>query len=1019
MAHDDPGAYLPIDRLLAIARGAPMPETSEGAALFADVAGFTPLTEALVRTLGPRLGAEEISRQLNLVYDALVAEAHRFGGSVITFSGDAVTCWFEGDTGRRATAAALEMHAALARVGTILLPRGGRINLALKVAVASGAARRFVVGDPALQLIDVLAGATLERMARAERLAHRAEVVLSPECAAALADDALVLEWRKADAGYVPVVGGLLAEIPTAPLPLPQSVAVPVERLRPWLIPALYEQIAGVGTLQPEIRPVAVVFVRFGAVDYDGDRDAGARLDAYIRWVQGVLARYGGALLQLTIGDKGSYFYAIFGAPLAHEQGAARACLAALELRSPPAELAAVGAVQIGISEGTCWAGAYGGAARRTYGVLGDDVNLAARLMLRAAPGEILVADRVRRSAAAAVQCQLLDPLIIKGKSRPVAAARLLGAWPSAESAATPAGPLVGRAVELAWLRERCAPIHAGRFAGVAAVYGEPGIGKSRLAEALRDELGASVTWLACAADQLVRPALHPLRRLLRRVLDQWHEDTLDANRARFEAALDMLLAALAARGGHALHTRLARARPALAALVDLAPTGPTREAADSAQDASAAISALICAECARRPVVLHLEDAAWLDDDSQDVLRATIRDAATLPMAVLVTSRYADDGARPALPVDQDTPQAHLDLGGLDAAVIGDLAAAAIGESVPPQLAAFLASKTGGNPLFAEQLALDLRERGALDTGAEGVPAGIGWETAQADEVPASIAAVLIARLDRLPPGVRAAAQVAAVLGQEFDLPVLAQLSSAEPQLAGGIRAAIEQGIWAAAGEARYRFRHVLLRDAAYQLQTQARLRELHGLAAAAIEQVYGERSAAHVAELAHHAQLAGDVRRERRYLDLLGEQAFNIGAFPQAISCFERALVRAHDAEEATHGPLLARLARAHVRLGQTEQARARYAESLAIAEAAGDQPLVAGVCYELGGLAQRRADHQAARELLERALAGYRAVDDAPALGRTLNMLGALYIALDDADRAMECYEEALRLGRRARG
>src|SRR3990172_618634 len=94
---EPPIAYIPTDRLYALADGQTLPNRTHGAALFADISGFTPLTEALTRELGPQRGAEELTRHLNLVYDALIDELHRYGGSVIGFSGDAITCWFDGD----------------------------------------------------------------------------------------------------------------------------------------------------------------------------------------------------------------------------------------------------------------------------------------------------------------------------------------------------------------------------------------------------------------------------------------------------------------------------------------------------------------------------------------------------------------------------------------------------------------------------------------------------------------------------------------------------------------------------------------------------------------------------------------------------------------------------------------------------------------------------------------------------------------------------------------------------------
>ena len=176
--------YLPADRRLALARGTGLPDRAEGAALFADISGFTPLTEALTRTYGPRRGAEELTRHLNQVYDALIDEIDRQAGSVISFSGDAILCWFDaaGPAPLRATACALAMQAAIQPFTSVALPSGETIRLAMKATVASGPVRRFLVGDPDIQLIDALAGATVARTAEAEHIARQDMVGACGRC---------------------------------------------------------------------------------------------------------------------------------------------------------------------------------------------------------------------------------------------------------------------------------------------------------------------------------------------------------------------------------------------------------------------------------------------------------------------------------------------------------------------------------------------------------------------------------------------------------------------------------------------------------------------------------------------------------------------------------------------------------------------------------------------------------------------------------------------------------------------
>jgi CheY-like chemotaxis protein len=440
-------AYLPMDRRQALARGATLPERTQGAALLADISGFTPLTEALAKELGLQRGAEEITRQLNRVYGALIDEVHRYGGSVICFSGDAITCWFDQTEERetinhaaqhveryasfsarrsslRAVACALAMQAALARLGAVLTPAGAAIELAIKVAVAAGPARRWLVGDPGIQHLEVLAGQTLDALAIGEHLAGRGEVLVQAAIAETLGPHISVAGWRAEPAAgrRFAIVSGLAEPVPVAPWPDLVPGALATDQIRPWLLPPIYERVrSGKSEFLSELRPAAALFLTFAGIDYDADVDAGARLDAFVRWVQMVLAQYDGALLQLTIGDKGSYLYAGFGAPIAYDDDAVRAVAAAFDLLAPPPHLQFVQAIRIGVAYGQMRAGAYGSMAQRTYGMHGDRTNLAARLMQAAPAGSVLCDEAIYQAARSRLSFVPLPPLAIKGKAEPVA----------------------------------------------------------------------------------------------------------------------------------------------------------------------------------------------------------------------------------------------------------------------------------------------------------------------------------------------------------------------------------------------------------------------------------------------------------------------------------------------------------------------------------------------------------------------------------------------------------------------
>ena len=209
--------------------------------------------------------------------------------------------------------------------------------------------------------------------------------------------------------------------------PAPEPPPLEDELVRPWLLPAVWDRIrAGRGEFLAELRPAYPVFVRFGGIDYDDDDAANEKLDTFVRRAQQIMAGFGGNVLQLTLGDKGAYLYGVFGSPTAHEDDAARAAAAALELRDLERTTDATG-IQIGIGHGRLRSGTYGHRMRRTFVCLGDAVNLAARLMSKAPAGSIYVNDDVRTAAGDAYIWEALPDLTLKGKSAVVVAHALIG----------------------------------------------------------------------------------------------------------------------------------------------------------------------------------------------------------------------------------------------------------------------------------------------------------------------------------------------------------------------------------------------------------------------------------------------------------------------------------------------------------------------------------------------------------------------------------------------------------------
>ncbi|MCA9979272.1 MAG: AAA family ATPase, partial [Anaerolineales bacterium] len=888
----DFSAYMPKDRLYAVARNETLPTHTSGAALFADVSGFTPLTSAFAKTLGKKRGAEALLSILNPLYEALIEPVHRYGGSVIGFAGDAITCWFEFEgqpdldnpvkqASLRAVAAALAMQQRMAQFDVISMPTGVDISLSVKAGIAAGSARRFLVGDAAIQRLDTLAGELLVRMALAEKQAKQGEVIVSREVAESLSDVLDISDWR--GGGQYAVVDALLVTTEPTLWPSLPKEALPAESMRPWIHPVVYEQLhSGTGSLG-DLRPITPLMLSFGGIDFDTDEAAGEKLDAFITWVQRTVHYHGGVLLELVIGDKGAFIYCPFGAPLAHENDPARAMRAALALRDLPPDLADfITPLKIGLARGEVWTGNCGGHGRYTYGVMGSDVSLAARLMSHAQPGQILVSGRM--SQYPGFRLQHIGDLTVKGFDQPVPTYGLLGEMLAEEQIFST--PMVGRTAELQQLLDFAQPLSKDKLAGTAIIYGEAGIGKSRLAYALRQRLAqaspaAEISWFTGQTDQILRQAFNPFVYWLQGYFGQLPEDTEAQNKARFDRRFEKTLTKLHSLSPppQSLIAELTRTQSFLGALLGLQWDDSLYQQLNDPrlryQNMITAVRTLLLAESRLHPVVFELEDGQWLDEASRDLLLALSRNVAAYPLLIVITSRYYDDGAKPAFALDEEMPTLTLDLAALSREAVEAQTLAILGGSASPALLTLLWERSHANPFFVEQMLLHFQEMGALVHTAVG-----DWELQTIpSDLPVDVNAMLIARIDRLTQQVKEIVQVAAVLGREFDVRLLSHMLRAN--VLPEVQRAENEQIWSLLSELRYIFKHALLRDAAYEMQLSARLQELHLLAATTAEQVYAEQLPNFYDTLAYHYhsayQLGAKTALEKTcaYLHKAGEAA------------------------------------------------------------------------------------------------------------------------------------------------
>lgn len=897
-------AYLPADRRYALAGRGPLLDYGQGAALFADISGFTRLTALLAQELGPQRGAEEITRQLDRIYTALITQVHAYAGSVISFSGDAITCWFgdeppgaEGrdDGPRRATACALAIQMAMAGFETTRTPAGTAVSVGVKVAVAAGTTRRFLVGQPQVQRFDVLAGPLVDRTAAAEQLLAPGEIAVGAEVLGHFGGQLRIREWRRTASGeHVAVVASLAQPIPTSPwLELPEIDAALACQ---WLLAPLYDRfMRAASDFLAELRPTVGLFLSFSGLNYQQDDAAGLKLDQYICWLQDVLGRFEGHLLQLTIGDKGSYCHIAFGALMAHEDDPARAIAAALALQALPSELGFIKDVRMGISRGTVHVGNYGAPGRRTFGVQGTETNLAARLMARAAPGQILVSSQVAAAAQGAYDFQELGRLQLKGFSEPllvlaVQAKRLTG--PSDALLDRSRLPLVGRAEEQEALRAKLRALQDGR-SGVVVIEGEAGIGKSRLLQAfLQDVAQARRPVLVGAGDAIEEAtAYFAWRPIFRQIFSV----------AEGESAADLqakVLPRLAA------DPRLAELAPLLDAVLPLnlpdndltaQMTGEAR-----ANSTRSLLVRLLASASGALGLVLVLEDAQWLDSASW-ALASQVR-LTIAPLLLVIVTRQVPEAISPQgeyAPLLAEADVEWLRLTSLTADQTLHLVCERLGvTSLPAPVAALIYRRAEGHPFFSLEIALALRDAGHIRLHDGQASLAIGAQELSDLDFPLTIRGVVTSRIDRLDGGSQLTLKVASVIGRIFAYRLLRRIypnvTETEP-LPTHLTTLERVDIIVPESpepELAYRFQHTIVQEIVYDQMTFTQRRQLHHSAAEWYEHRFAGDLTPYYPLLAHHWGRAEDAPRTIDYLEKAGNEARRNFANEEAIAFFSQAL-------------------------------------------------------------------------------------------------------------------------------
>jgi class 3 adenylate cyclase/predicted ATPase len=626
--------------------------------------------------------------------------------------------------------------------------------------------------------------------------------------------------------------------------------------------------------------------------DLVGSTELSARLDpeelrdavrAYQVASGDAVRRYDGYVAQY-LGD-GVLVY--FGYPAAHEDDAERAVRAALGIVEAIRELTetcSVGlAVRVGIHTGLVVVGEMGGRERHEQLALGETPNVAARLQGLAEPGSVVISGASYKLVQRTFACQDLGLQAIKGIAAPVPVYRVLGEHGTAQHASappTPLGPLVGREPQTALLLERWESAAQG-FGQVVLITGEPGIGKSRLIETVRErssEIPHTRLEASCSPYHQASP-MYAVIRLLSDAAAFRPDDSADTRLRRLE------------EWAAALALPVAETLPLLVSLLGLPAHRyplPASTPQRIKERTIASVLLTIRAMAARHPVLLIIEDLHWVDASTLELLTLLVEQVATAAVCTLVTARPEFSPSWTARSHASRLMLDRLPLHYTESIVLGVTG----GKALPAEVLRQIVARTDGVPLFVEELTKMVLESQLLRMHEDRYEL-TGPLPPLA--IPMTLKDSLMSRLDRLAT-VKVVAQLGAVLGREFSYPLLEAVASMEPaalerKLARLVDAEIvyQRGI---PPDATYVFKHALIQETAYQSLLKSARQDYHRRVAQVLEERFDEIATSQPETVARHYTEAGRVEQAVPYWRRAGENAARRSANTEAITHFTRGL-------------------------------------------------------------------------------------------------------------------------------
>lgn len=950
--------------------------------MFVDISGFTVMTNDLMDS--GKEGAEILSIVIEDIFTLALDSIYKNGGFVATFAGDAFTALFLIEEAEYPLQTAFSIYQLFQTHGRIETKMGD-FQCAVKIGLSYGEVEYQII-DAGVQKTFFFEGPAILGCVQSEKKAQDMQIAADNHFISKLR---VPVDTLTIDAGYV--------QIPFCEeftfrghYDFSQKSSAQMAVIEKDFLPQAVMKLEKRG----EFREIVSCFISFKE---EGD---------YQRVIAQVIQNcyeYGGYFNKIDFGDKGGVFLILFGAPEGREKLYQRGADFALRIRKIPGFQC-----RIGLATGVAFCGFFGSPLRKEYTALGNVVNLSARIMVDANWGQIRIDSEVANKLKVQYEICFEGSTQFKGFHQGVAVFSLLG--PMEKNPLIYADTFIGREDETTMLQECIEPIYNKTFGGVVYIDGPPGIGKSRFM-ANFEQLNSQAQFLYLPCDEILQKAFNPFSYFLEMYFKQRLNAKKDVNKRVFEDTYAELLNQIP---HEEIKKELIRTETIIGALINIEWQDSLYDKLDAKgrfENKIFALKTFFVAQSLIKPTILVIEDGHWIDHDSIEAIKVLLRNVENYPFIVCALCRLKDDGTKVNFVQEDETHVKRIMLSSFKKNLMENLVLDKFQcQKIPQKTLDFIWDKSLGNPFFAEQFILFLQENALLDKDYHVL--------VEAQTIPEAIHQIIIARIDRLTVNLKETVKTASVLGREFAIHVLKKMLASTGITDNAFKEDLlhlcNQQIWDMVSELTFIFKHALIRDTVYEMQLRENLRELHLLAATAMEELYQDTLSAFYEELAEHYDMTENQDKAIEYLEKAGDQAKENYQNKKALYFYDKVIKYLQEKESKKISLIFLKQGSILELIGQWDEAFGSYKQALAMAKKISDDVICVDCMWHWGNLLHKKGDITASIQLLNEAFQVAKAVAYKRGMSQTTISTGLIYSLQGDYEKAMNCFQQGLDIG-----